>query len=53
MVPIVGRLVRAVVEHLEERRPPQVKHELEDRAAEGMCHMLNLFILKTRILMIF
>lgn len=29
VVPVVGRLVRAVVEHLQERRPPQVEHELQ------------------------
>ena len=28
VVPVVGRLVRTVVEHLQERRPPQVEHEL-------------------------
>lgn len=33
VVPVIGRLVRAVVEHLQEGRPPQVEHELrvEDR----------------------
>lgn len=33
VVPVIGRLVWAVVEHLQEGRPPQVEHELrvEDR----------------------
>lgn len=39
VVPVVGRLVRAVVEHLQEGRPPQVEHELRERwREEGYQH---------------
>lgn len=31
VVPVIGRLVRAVVKHLQEGRPPQVEHELQKR----------------------
>lgn len=31
VVPVIGRLIWAVVEHLQERRPPQVEHELRER----------------------
>lgn len=41
VVPVIGRLVGAVVEHLQEGRPPQVEHELQERGEEGCHHDRN------------
>ena len=46
VVPVVGRLIGAVVEHLQEGRPPQVEHKLQVEERErkvrlmknGQCH---------------
>ena len=46
-VPVVGRLVRAVVEDLEELRPPQMKHELRiEREVLGQQERLRVVLLE-------
>ena len=37
LVAVVGRLIRTVVEHLEEGRPSQVEHKLGMEAQMGHC----------------
>lgn len=38
LVPVVGALVWAVVEHLQEWRPPQMEHELRDQNNRKKTH---------------
>ena len=40
VVPVIGRLIGAVVEHLQEGRPPQVEHKLH-RTREITDELLN------------